>query len=462
MSDVEAQPALAERPWLERLFPFQVEGANALIARKAVLLADDMGLGKTIQAIAALRALKATGQLQSAVVVVPAGLIAQWRLQFYEWAPELAFSTVRGPQTDRAWQWRTKADVYIVSYETLRSDFSLNPHAPVAKEWSVVILDEAQRIKNRDGDAAQVCKQLNRLRSWALTGTPLENGLDDTASILEFVQSSPSGTRADSSANDIRTALAEVQVRRRKADVLPQLPPKMSITVPLDLLPAQRRAYDRAEREGIVVLRDLGAKITITHVFELILRLKQVCNFCPETGASAKLDDLRERLETIAAGGNKALVFSQFVDAPFGVSHLADKLSAFEPLQYHGGMDLYERDAAVTRFKRDPRHAALILSLRAGGTGLNLQEASYVFHFDRWWNPATGRQAEDRSHRMGQKHPVTVYSYVCAGTIEERIEQILREKQQLFDDVIDGGLGVDSAALSAAEVFGLFGLNAPA
>ena len=459
MNNSDTQPEV--QPWFDRLFPFQVEGTNALIARDAVLLADDMGLGKTIQAIAALRALKACGQLESALVVVPAGLIAQWRAQFYEWAPELVFSTVRGPQSDRSWQWRTRADVYIVSYETLRSDFSLNPHAPVARTWSAVILDEAQRIKNRDSEAARVCKQLNRSRSWALTGTPLENRLDDTASILEFVQSSVSEASANPSADDIRGALTAVQVRRRKADVLPQLPPKMSITVPLELSPAQRHAYDRAEREGVMELRNLGAKVTITHVFELILRLKQICNFCPETGASAKLDDLRERLESIAAGGNRALVFSQFVGAPFGVNHLADMLSEFDPLQYHGGMDQHEREATITRFKRDAHHSALILSLKAGGTGLNLQEASYVFHFDRWWNPATGRQAEDRSHRMGQQNSVTVYSYICADTIEQRIEQILREKQQLFDEVIDGGLDSAPRVLTAADAFALFDLKAP-
>lgn len=462
MSGIAFPPASKDaQPWFDRLFPFQVEGASALIARDRVLLADEMGLGKTIQAIAALRALKAGGRLDTALIVAPAGLITQWRMQLYEWAPELVFSTVRGPQADRSWQWRTKADVYIVSYDTLRSDFSLNPHSPVSRTWSVVILDEAQRIKNRDSDAARVCKQLNRLRSWALTGTPLENRLDDTISLLEFVQGPGTTIASSATAESVRSALAEVQVRRRKADVLPQLPPKTVITVPLDLSPTQRRTYERAELEGVIELRKLGARITITHVFELILRLKQICNFCPETGESAKFDDLQERLESIQASGSRALVFSQFVDAPFGVQQLVQQLHAFQPLQYHGGLDLYERDLVIERFRRDPRHTALILSLKAGGTGLNLQEASYVFHFDRWWNPATGKQAEDRSHRMGQQLPVTVYNYVCTATIEERIEKILGEKQQLFDTVVDGGFGADHGGLSAAEAFALFHLRPP-
>jgi SNF2 family DNA or RNA helicase len=139
-----AATAPADGAWLERLFPFQADGARALVRSDALLLADDMGLGKTIQAIAALRRLSASGDLGKVLLVVPSSLIAQWRAQLYDWAPELRFSTVRGTQSDRAWQWRAPADIHIVGYETLRSDFSLNPHSPVGREWDVVILDEAQ------------------------------------------------------------------------------------------------------------------------------------------------------------------------------------------------------------------------------------------------------------------------------------------------------------------------------
>jgi SNF2 family DNA or RNA helicase len=196
-------------------------------------------------------------------------------------------------------------------------------------------------------------------------------------------------------------------------------------------------------------------------VLELIIRLKQICNADPLTGASAKLDDIAGRLAVLVAQGHRALVFSQFTGGDFGVGRAARHLRGFNPLVYVGGMSARERDAVIQEFRANRRHQVLILSLRAGGFGLNLQDASYVFHLDRWWNPATERQAEDRTHRIGQTVPVTVFRYTALNTIEERIEQVLAQRQKLFDEVVDD-VSVDlSSALSAEELFGLFGLNPP-
>jgi SNF2 family DNA or RNA helicase len=252
-----------------------------------------------------------------------------------------------------------------------------------------------------------------------------------------------------------------VQLRRKKADVLPQLPAKVVCHVTLALEPRQRASYDRAERDGIVELRNRGETIRIQHVLELITRLKQICNSCPSTGKSAKLDDLRERMATLVAEGHRALIFSQFTDEAFGCRALEKSLAEYRPLLYTGEMSSSQREAVLREFKEDPNRQALILSLRAGGQGLNLQEASYVFHFDRWWNPAVEHQAEDRSRRLGQLSPVNVYLYTCEGTIEERIAQILREKQVLFDQLVDD-VSIDlSKGLTQGELFGLFGLTPP-
>ncbi|MGH2467678.1 MAG: restriction endonuclease, partial [Candidatus Limnocylindrales bacterium] len=189
-----------------------------------------------------------------------------------------------------------------------------------------------------------------------------------------------------------------------------------------------------------------------------ILRLKQICNFDPSSGESAKLADVSERLAILSDEGHRALLFSQFTDETFGVAAIARELEAFRPLTFTGDMSGPARDETIRKFKESPQHRALILSLKAGGVGLNLQEASYVFHVDRWWNPAVERQAEDRSHRMGQLVPVTVFKYTCEGTIEERIRTILAGKQQLFDEVIDD-VSLDVASrLTSEELFGLFGL----
>ena len=223
----------------------------------------------------------------------------------------------------------------------------------------------------------------------------------------------------------------------------------------------QKESYDRAEREGIVYLKSLGAEVRVQHVLELITRLKQICNVDPETGHSSKLRDIRERLGQLVAQGHRALVFSQYTSATFGVVAAAGYLEAFNPLTLTGDMPQSQRASTIDRFKTTDTHKALVLSLRVGGVGLNLQEASYVFHLDRWWNPAVEHQAEDRSHRFGQTAKVNVVKYSCTGTIEERIDAILKRKQDLFDQLIDDVSLNLSARLSSEEIFGLFGLEPP-
>ena len=407
-------------------------GVARLLASDAVLLADEMGLGKTIQVIAALRALGAA----SALVVAPVGLLLQWRRQFRLWAPELSLSTVTGSREERIARWRAPARVHLVGYEVLRNDRALPaPYGPGRRMWDVVVADEAQRIKNDHTELSFVLKSLTRRRTWALTGTPVENRAADAASILDFV--APGRLDRGEMMVGLRRALSEVQLRRRRATVLPDLPPKTCSDITVTLRPAQRAAYDRAERDGLVWLRSLGADLAIAHVLELILRLKQICNACPRGGESAKLDDLLARIGDIVAAGEKALVFSQFVAEPFGVAMLARHLAAYRPVVLAGGMSAAAREAAMAAFSRDAERRVMVLSLRAGGVGLNLTAASAVFHFDRWWNPAVEAQAEDRAHRIGQTRPVRVFGYLCANTIEQRIAEILAEKRALFADLVD-------------------------
>ncbi len=443
--------------WYGDLMPFQREGVQALLREKKLLLADDMGLGKTVQVIAALRILRAQRRIRSSLVLAPASVLDQWRREIERWAPELTAIIIRGAASDRAWQWKARSDIILVSYDTLRSDSRV--HRVRRDMWDVVVADEAQRIKNRN-DTSKRVKRLHRRRSWALTGTPLENNEEELASIMEFVDHREIGPpRRYQPSEALRERHRELQLRRKKNDVLPDLPPKQVTKISIELTRSQRRSYTKAEQDGIVFLKSLGAEVRIRHVLELITRLKQICNADPETGESSKLDNIGERIERLTAQGHRALVFSQYTSRSYGVLAAAAHLRDFDPLTFTGETPEPERAAIIDRFKTREKHKVLVLSLRAGGVGLNLQEASYVFHLDRWWNPAVERQAEDRSHRMGQAVKVNAIKYTCQGTIEERIDRILERKQVLFEQLIDD-VSLDlSMRLSRDEIFGLFGLD---
>ena len=446
--------------WPGPLYQFQVDGVRTLMASDHLLLADEMGLGKTVQVIAALRVLWHQRRIASILIVTRASLLVQWRRELAKWAPEIPMFVVQGTASDRSWQWRSKPPIKVVSYETLRAD-PVSSRAPFgAKQWDVVVLDEAQAIKNRETDVARVTKRARRTRSWALSGTPLENKVEDIISVLDFVDAPESRDPSPvPGPSGMRERLERVQLRRRKRDVLKDLPEKHVINVPIELGPRQRVAYDRAEREGLITLKEHGADLKVEHILHLILRLKQLCNFEPVSGESAKVADIKERIQEIVDAKHKTVVFSQFVDERFGVQALARAFAAFNPVLYTGALDMNQRSRALEVFETDPGRPLLLLSLRAGGLGLNLQNASYVFHLDRWWNPAVESQADDRVHRIGQIKDVTVYKYTCLGTIEERIDEIIAAKRALFEQHVDD-VSLDLAGrLTEADLRSVVGLS---
>lgn len=446
--------------WPSDLMPYQSEGVKALTNLHRLLLADDMGLGKTVQVIAAIRILRKQKQIRSSLVITPASLLDQWRHEFYRWAPELDAIIVQGSSQERGWKWQAGSEVTLVSYDVLRHDGKyLETFRSTHNPWDVVVLDEAQKIKNSN-ITSEIVKKQPRLRSWALTGTPLENREKELASIIEFVDHVGKTSRKHFiPGSKLRKRHRELQLRRKKSDVLKELPPKLETKLTIPLHPDQQKSYIRAEHEGIVYLKSLGKDVEIHHILALITRLKQICNFDPITGASSKMDNIAERLNTLTEQGHRALIFSQYKSPYSGVLAATKQLKDFHPLILTGDTPVENRSAIVEKFKKNGLHKVLIISLKVGGTGLNLQEASYVFHLDRWWNPAVERQAEDRSHRMGQSVKVNVIKYNCKYTIEERIDEIIMQKQELFDTLIDD-VSLDlSARLSFKELLGLFDLD---
>jgi SNF2 family DNA or RNA helicase len=444
-------------------FAYQLEGVAFLYPRHAAVLADEMGLGKTMQAITALRLLLRSGEIQSVLLICPKPLVSNWKREFELWAPELPLLAIEGDQARRQWQWQLPGmPVKIANYEILRRDVDLlagqaGAAAAGPSLWfDLVVLDESQRIKNRASATSQAVRAIGRGRSWALTGTPVENSPDDLVGIFEFL--APGFLSPQMKPRRMGQTVSDHVLRRTKDQVLKDLPPKMFRDAELELTPQQRESYTLAESEGVLRLTSLGPSVTIQHVFELVLRLKQICNFDPATGESAKLERLEADLEEVSTSGRKAIVFSQWVET---LRRLAQRLARFGPLEYHGRIPAGRREGVIRQFREDRQSHVILISYGAGGVGLNLQWANYVFLFDRWWNPAVEDQAINRAHRIGVSGPVTVSRFLTLNTIEERIDHVLEEKRALFDTIFCGASGPQKRGLTQEELFGLFDLKCP-
>jgi SNF2 family DNA or RNA helicase len=436
-------------------FPYQLSGISFLFPRHAAVLADEMGLGKTMQAITTIRLLLHAGQLRDVLLVCPKPLVTNWQREFALWAPEIPICVVEGDQARRRWLWNLPdVPVKISNYEALLRD--RDEVCEAGRHFDLLVLDEAQRIKNRSSSSHELICSISRTRSWALTGTPVENSPDDLVGIFDFLV--PGFLTLGMSPRRLREATRDYIIRRTKDQVLTEMPPKLYRDAFVQLTPEQQLSYHRAENDGVVHLKDLGEAISIQHVFELVLRLKQICNFDPETGKSAKLDRLEADLEEVAASGKKAIVFSQWVGA---LCELRKRLHRFGTVEYHGRIPSKNRDGVIEQLRNDPKTHVILMSYGAGSVGLNLQFCEYVFLFDRWWNPAIEDQAINRAHRIGAAGPVTVTRFVTADSIEQRIDQILTQKREIFETILAGTDMPQGSGLSQADIFGLFDLQIP-
>ena len=409
-----------------RLHEFQWEGVAFLYRSRSALLADEMGLGKTVQASVALALLlSARNEFRRALIVAPAALTMNWMSELATWVPSLAVRRVQGNSRDRQAFYLLPIPVLVTSYEQVRQD---GLDRIPSDSFDVVILDEAQRIKNRHSATALACRLLPRKCSWALSATPLENDARDVASILGFLDPS---IRSDLSGSHLSARLETMMLRRRKAEVRGELPPVIVQDLELELTPPQRAQYDELwtnrRRAAATSAQDAGIVL-----LGLITRLKMVCNLDVDTGASSKLGALREICRG-AGHGARILVFSQFVET---LKWVSVRLALPSDL-LTGAMSGNERQAAIERFKMKLTPRVLFVSLRAGGVGLNLGEATHVVVFDRWWNPAVEMQAIYRAHRFNREEPLHVVRFLIADTIEKRIASILDSKESLFEDVVE-------------------------
>ena len=425
------RPLLLAPPTLDDLYPFQRQGVEWLVGRRSGILADDMGLGKTVQVIAAMRVLFNRTEIRTALIVCPKGLIATWGRELGRWAPELGVAVLTPPASLRedAWKMVTgRCHVLLTNYEQLRTPPSvLKSTAP-----DLIVADEAHRLRNRGARVTSGSFQLEPERFWALTGTPLERDLEDLAPLLSLIApKSFAPTDAKLHPSSLRSRARPYVLRRRKQEVLDELPPVRDTTEMLDLSAAQERAY----RAAITRHRRTGRA---GDELALLTRLQTLCDLDPESRESCKVERVLALLARIRQQQEKALVFSYRL-APLRElqRRVRDRWGADAAVLLVGEMDNAEREQAVTRFRNDERALALLTSSRVGAEGLTLIEANHVFLFNQWWNPSANDQARDRVVRIGQRRAVRVYRFCCRGTIEEALERILASKKDLFAETVE-------------------------
>lgn len=436
-----------------RLRPYQMRGLGWLDVLHRIglggCLADDMGLGKTIQALALLQKLAAEGQLKRpALVVAPRSLVFNWKNESAKFAPELRVLEYSGQQRSALLDEIANADLILTTYGTLRRDIEVLSEL----ELHLVILDEAQTIKNHASQVNKACRSLNATHRLALSGTPVENEVSELWAIFEFLNPSMLGSRREfvkltrgGALELVGRGLAPLLLRRRKEDVLDELPAKVEQTVYCDLRKDERELYEglkaRLRTQIDRKIADQGSQSVRIDVLEALLRLRQTACHAGLVDAerksqrSTKVETLIEHLQEVVAEGHKALVFSQFVKLLEIVRGRLDDVGL--PFAYLDG-SVRDRASVVDRFQKDPDCSVFLISLKAGGLGLNLTAADYVFILDPWWNPAVEAQAIDRAHRIGQKRKVFAYRYIARDTVEERIVALHHDKRALAEALVQG------------------------
>ena len=479
------------------LRPYQMRGYSWMYKNLEIgfgcILADDMGLGKTLQVITFLLKMKQEGRFaeKKAIVVMPAGLLCNWQVEIKKFAPELTFFAYHGGRRDLQ---KFNADVLLTTYATFRKDFKeLDKH-----EWQTIIIDEAQNIKNADSEQSKLLRQMRAPMKIAMSGTPVENRLMEFWTIMDFANHGffPSAsefrekfeTPIQKNGNQIvaetfRKITAPFMLRRLKTDksIISDLPDKIIQDEYAELTRSQAALYQKTLEHFMQELemeQALSEKANDAHalfkrkgiILQMILALKQICNHpatflkgaaaasqekvaepaeatpiesAPATSApalsSGKMQMLLDLLKSIQEQGEKTLIFTQFAEMGHLLKSTIEEELGLRTHFYHGGCTQTQRSEMIQDFQENPDCKVLILSLKAGGTGLNLVAASQVIHYDLWWNPAIEAQATDRAFRIGQKRNVQVHRFITKGTFEEKINSLLETKKAIANLTVNAG-----------------------
>ena len=444
--DAKFEP-VALGPLDKTLRPYQKQGVYWMRfleeAGLCGLLADEMGLGKTLQTLTWLSLPRCGGGTKPALIVCPTSLVRNWEAEAQKFAPWLKVLVVSGPERAKSFDAIPAADVVITSYALLQRDFE---QAYYDKEFSALVIDEAQHIKNRDTKNAKAVKAVNARRRLALTGTPIENSVADAWSIFDFLMPGYLGDyetfklnyedpiqdgQGEETLQKLKRKIHPFILRRIKKSVAKDLPDKIVKVSYCPLADDAQREYlaalQKTRRDAGGLVRAKGFAKSKFEILAMLMKLRQIAS-------RGKKDAFLEQLASAVEGGHKILVFSQFVTQ---LKALKDELhSSNIPCCYLDG-STKDRLGECNRFNRDPKIPVFLISLMAGGTGLNLTGADMVMHYDPWWNPAVEDQATDRAHRIGQKKTVYVMKMIASNTIEEKVLALQRRKQAIIAATVD-------------------------
>lgn len=465
----DIQPLPLPKNFQGQLRPYQQRGAAwlAFLERWGLgaCLADDMGLGKSVQFLVFFLHLQEKNALQNpGLLLCPTSVLGNWSREIKKFAPQLNFLEYHGEKRPKGKKFSETAkdqDLVITSYSLVQRDLKLLQTV----NWQVIVLDEAQNIKNYDSKQSQSVRKLEAKFRIALTGTPVENRLQELWSILDFLNPGYLGNKQFfqrrfaipiekygdvASLNQLRSLVQPFILRRLKSDksIIQDLPQKQEMTVFCGLTKEQAELYQNAVDKSLSEIQSATGLQRRGMILSLLVKLKQICNhpaqYLHESSLdkynSAKLQRLQEMLEEVIAEKSRALIFTQFAELGKLLQPYLEKHLNRSVFFLYGSTGKKQREEMVDRFQHDPQGPPImILSLKAGGVGLNLTRANYVFHFDRWWNPAVENQATDRVFRIGQTQNVQVHKFVCRGTLEEKIHDMIESKKQLAQQVISSG-----------------------
>ncbi len=414
---------------LEVLRPYQLEGVEWLLKNERCILADDMGLGKTIQVIKAINLLIEQESINKVLIVSPISLIKNWEEEFEKWYPEMEIYRVLSKDSNISIiKALSNFNILITNYERLRTDSTIFEEF----DFDLIVADEVHRVRNDNSQISKSFNKISSLRLWALTGTPIENNIEDLINLAGYI--SPSlFSKKDIKRNElyIKEQIRPYILRRNKKQVLTELPEIIENFVPVDLTKQQREEYEKIWITRKSIVNSEGS------YFSVLSKLRNICDGDEEYLKNAKVKEALKILKNTIPFDEKVIIFSYYKTPLVALeTALLDEKISFQTIL--GDDDLTTREKNIEHFKNDPNIKILLASSRVAAEGLNLTVANNVIFLNRWWNPSSNNQARDRVNRMGQEKTINIYNIYCTNTVEERLNEILSEKGSLYEKMVDG------------------------